>query len=254
MNADSQIVVDGLLTRYTKMGAGKTLLFLHGWGDSGDTFRELATALSSGYCVWLLDLPGFGKTQSPASTWNIPDYSRFVAAFAKKAGFQPDVIIGHSNGGTIAIDVVANKLLKPNKLVLLASAGVRSEYNGRKKALRLLAKGAKVVTKPLPKNVQTKLKKRAYKSIGSDLFVAEHLQETFKNVVTYDVTEEAAQVSIPTLLMYGSNDEATPARYGDIFHQQIKGSQLLIVPGAGHFIHHEATEKLVTATKEFIDG
>lgn len=254
MNADSQIVVDGLLTHYAKMGAGKTLLFLHGWGDSGDTFGVVAADLSAQYEVWLLDLPGFGKTQSPASTWNIPDYAQFVSAFTKKAGCQPDVIIGHSNGGTIAIDLVANNLLKPKKLVLLASAGVRSEYNGRKKALRLLAKGAKVVTKPLPKNVQTKLKKKAYKSIGSDLFVAEHLQETFKNVVTYDVTEEAAGVSIPTLLIYGSKDEATPPRYGDIFHRQIKGSKLLKLPGVGHFVHQEAAEQVASAVREFIDG
>src|SRR5690606_6749255 len=144
------------------------------------------------------------------------EYAQFVTSFLTKIQVQPVAIIAHSNGGAIAIRGLAAGELKTEKLILLASAGIRDEYKGRKKAVRLLAKGAKILTAPLPSRVQQKLKRKAYKAIGSDLFIAEHLQETFKRIVTDDVRDDAAKIAVPTLLVYGSEDTDTPVKYGQI--------------------------------------
>jgi len=82
--------------------------------------------------------------------------------------------------------------------------------------------------------------------------VVESLQETFKKVVNDDVRADAAQVAVPTLIVYGQNDEQTPPRYGEIFKQAIATSQLHVIPDAGHFVHLDQPQKTTSLIKEFL--
>lgn len=251
---EKQIVVDGLITKYSQVGDGKVVILLHGWGDDLTTFARVQLSLATEYSAVALDLPGFGGTQSPKGSWTLDDYANFVGAFIAKKGFKPLAVIGHSNGGAIAVRGVASGILKPKKLILLASSGVRDQYKGKKKALRIVAKVGKLAVAPLPKSTRNKLKRSAYKTVGSDLFVAEHLQETFKNIITDDVQEDAKKISIPTLLVYGLNDAATPPDYGKLLSSKITGSRLNVIEDAGHFVHHDATNEVNQLVKLFLGG
>ncbi|HSW98470.1 MAG TPA: alpha/beta hydrolase [Candidatus Saccharimonadales bacterium] len=247
-----QVVVDSLLTQYETLGAGKLVLLLHGWGDTAAGLRGLQTALAKKCQVVAVDLPGFGGTEAPHGVWGLDDYASFVAHFLQKIGAgKVHVLVGHSNGGAVAVRGLARGVLSAEKLVLLASAGIRGEYKGRVKALRLITKAGKALTMPLPKAVKQKLRKQVYHTVGSDMLVAEHLQETFKRVVTDDVRADAAQLTQPTLLIYGENDDATPVKFGELLHEAITGSTLEILPGAGHFVHIDRPEAVLRAIQEF---
>lgn len=247
-----QVIVSNILTTYAVTGKGKVVLMLHGWGDEQSTFKPLVESISHDFKVVTVDLPGFGKTALPDSAWTLDDYARFVANFLEKLELAPYGIIGHSNGGAICLRGLASGVLRAEKLVLLASSGIRDEYHGRKKVMRFAASTAKALVSPLPQGVRRKLKKQAYRSIGSDLFVAEHLQETFKQIVTDDVTQDAAKISIPTLLIYGKQDEATPIRHAEKFHSLISGSKLEIIDDVGHFAHHEQPVQVIDFIREFL--
>jgi pimeloyl-ACP methyl ester carboxylesterase len=248
-----QVIVDKLLTSYEKTGKGPTILLLHGWGDSHITFNSLARDLQRKYTIISLDLPGFGGSQPPNQAWGLDDYCDFVAKFLKKIGHEKlYAVIGHSNGGSIAIRGLANDSLKSDKLVLISSAGIRDVYKGRKKILRIAAKAAKAATSPLPKSAKNKLKRGAYQAIGSDMFVAEHLQETFKKIVIDDVRADAARLKLPTLLIYGADDKATPPAYGEMYQDAISGSMLQIVDDGGHFVHHDKPEAVSEFIMEFL--
>ena len=84
------------------------------------------------------------------------------------------------------------------------------------------------------------------------MLVAEHLQETFKKVVTDDVREDASKISQPTLLIYGDHDTSTPVRIGKLLSDQIAGSRLDIIPGVGHMLPTEATDIVTAKIQEFI--
>ena len=250
-----QAIVNNLLTSYEKVGKGPVILMLHGWGDNSATFKVITEALKSKYSLILVDLPGFGRTAAPKDNWGLNEYCDFVAEFLNNINEKNIyAVIGHSNGGAIAIRGLANSIWQTNKLVLLASSGIRDNYKGRRKAQRAAAKAAKLMVAPLPKRLKSKIKKRAYKAIGSDMFVAEHMQETFKKVVTDDVLEDAQKLNIPTLLVYGANDTATPKEYGELFHVAIKGSDLKIVDETGHFLHHENPDLINKYLIEFLGG
>lgn len=248
-----QVIVDSLLTHYETHGHGKTILLLHGWGDTVTGLKTLQASLAKKYKVIALDLPGFGGSQAPGAAWGLDDYAYFVGHFlAKIDAKQLKAIAGHSNGGAIAIRGMARGWLSAERLVLLASAGIRGEYKGRVKALRLITKAGKALTAPLPKSVKERLRKKVYKTVGSDMLVAEHMQETFKRVVTDDVREDAVRIALPTLLIYGDKDESTPLGYAKIFNEAIKGSRLEVLPGAGHFVHLDEPEKAAKLITEFL--
>lgn len=248
-----QVVVDSLLAHYTVTGKGRVVLVLHGWGDSGAGLQRLSAELAKTCRVIALDLPGFGGTEAPKTAWGLSDYAQFAQHFLQKIdAVSAFAIIGHSNGGAIAIRGLAKGWLSAERLILLGSAGIRDEYKGRVKALRVFTKIGKALTAPLPKSAKQRLRRKVYGTIGSDMLVAEHLQETFKKIVTDDVREDAASLSLPTLLIYGENDDQTPPWMGEAFHQLMQNSTLEILPGAGHFVHHDRPEQVHKAVQEFL--
>jgi len=248
-----QVVTDTLLTQYSRKGKGRIVLLLHGWGDSAAGLASLQDKLSKDFDVIALDLPGFGGTAVPKQAWGLSDYAAFIHHFLEKIGAQAVyAIIGHSNGGAIALRGLGRGDLHAEKVVLLAAAGIRGTYKGRVKALRIVTKIGKALTMPLPKPVKNRLRQGVYKSVGSDMLVAEHLQETFKKVVTDDVRVDAAQLTQPTLLIYGENDKAAPPWYGEAYRQIIPTASLEILPGAEHFVHLDRPAEVTRAIREFL--
>ena len=248
-----QVVVDSLLTHYEVQGAGKLVVLLHGWGDSAAGLQALQAALAKDYQVLCLDLPGFGSSQAPPAPWGLDNYAQFVGHLLEKTRHtKVYAIVGHSNGGAIAIRGLARGWLQADRLVLMASAGIRGVYKGRVKAIRLVTKAGKALTAPLPGRVKKRLRQTVYSTVGSDMLVAEHLQETFKRVVTDDVRTDAAHLSQPTLLLYGEADTATPPTYGEAYHQIIPTATLEVLAGAGHFVHLERPHEVQRAIKGFL--
>ena len=248
-----QVIVDGLLTTYERSGTGKTVVLLHGWGDRALGLRILSDGLAPDYDVIAPDLPGFGGTQAPAVAWGLDEYVKFVALFLRKIGVD-DVyaFLGHSNGGGILIRGISGGILQAERLILLSSAGIRGEYKGRTRLLRYGVKAGKLLAAPLPDRMRRGLRKKVYATVGSDMLVAEHLQETFKRVVGEDVRADAPRVDIPTLLIYGEKDTATPVRYGEWFRELMPDATLQVLPGAGHFVYIDRPLDTMRAVQEFL--
>lgn len=250
-----QIVVQELITHYEQQGSGKTILLLHGWADRLETFKLLMPELAKNYHVLAVDLPGFGTTQAPKDVWDLDDYARFVADFLKKLEARTDLlaVVGHSNGGAVAVRASALGLVQPTKLVLLASSGVRDTAGVKRAAIKLVAKTGKVLTLWLPKNTRKKLQKKLYGTVGSDMLITPELIETFKRTVRQDIQTDAAGLQLPTLLIYGGEDAATPvASIGKKLHSLIKNSRLEVITGADHFVHQAKPSQVLKLIQDFL--
>ena len=247
------VVVNDLMVNYQKTGSGKVLVFLHGWGDTAATFSKIIEPLQGQYTIYSLDLPGFGGSQTPPNAWGLEDYANFVSAWLEKINIK-DIygLITHSYGGALALTALGQKTVKADKLVLIASAGVRNQRTVRKKSLMLAAKLARVPLYLLPKAKRQKLRSRFYKSIGSDMLLVPHMELTYKRIIGQDVQATASNITLPTLLIYGTKDRATPLRDGKILNSVIKGSRLEVITGAGHFVHQENAEQIAGLIKDFL--
>ncbi len=116
-------IVEGLATEYTDEGHGQVVLMLHGWGDNLHTFDPLLQFILK-YRVVRLDLPGFGNSEKPQDVWGVQEYANFVRAFCAKLDIVPEAILGHSFGGRIILKGVGTGVLSPQKIILIASAGI----------------------------------------------------------------------------------------------------------------------------------
>ena len=249
------VVVDGLMTNYQKTGDGKVLLFLHGWGTNSATFTKLIGEFKDNYTVLVPDLPGFGGTEAPPEAWTLDNYADFVADFLAKLGIR-DVygLIGHSFGGVVSIVGVSTGLLRPNKLIVLASAGVRPKRRVIKGMMRLGAKTAKIPLYLLPSEKSKKIKETLYSKAGSDVMLLPHMRDTFVKTVNQDVQKQAQEITVPALLIYGSKDKSTPPKHGLLINKAIIGSKLEIITDAGHFLHQEQSAEVGTLVENFLKG
>lgn len=248
-----QVLVNGHVINYTRKGNGPTVILVHGWADSLATFNDLFSGLSTYYDVIAIDLPGFGSsTIDPREVIGLEDFAKIIASFEDKLNLKVYAYVGHSNGGAILIKGLAKKMLSADKLILLASSGIRPGITMKKTALLLTSKVGKSVMVLMPKRLKESTRKKFYKTIGSDYLITPGLAETFKKIISQDVLTDSADINIPTLLIYGTNDKATPREFGEKFHDKIKNSRLEIISGAGHFIHHDQPEKVNDLIKEFL--
>lgn len=246
------VVVNGLMTNYQKAGHGQPIILLHGWGDNSATFDKLIELLAGDYELFALNLPGIGQTQAPEGVWGLEDYAQFVQAWSKKVGINyPYALIGHSNGGSVAMHGVAKNILQPKRLVLLASAGVRNNRKIKKSLLKAASKTGKAITLPLPSRTRMKIRNRLYQRIGSDIGLFPQMEETFRKIISEDTQADAENIKIPTLLIYGEQDKVTPVQYGKMFRQLIKESKLEVIE-AGHFLHQEKPQQVAKLIKDFL--
>jgi pimeloyl-ACP methyl ester carboxylesterase len=251
------LVVNGIMLQYSELGNADApvILMLHGWGVSSQSFDSMAKPLSARYRVILLDLPGFGGSEMPPTDWHIHDYAELVQSFVSKAQFgRLNCIVGHSFGGRVAIKAVGKSLLKPRKLILMGSAGVRHSDTFRNQSFKTVAKVGKLVTAlPGLSLVRDKLRLQLYRTAGStDYLTAGPLQQVFLNTINEDLQSDAAAISIPTLLIWGDLDTETPVADGQLLANKIQGSNIRIVEHAGHFVYLDALERVTGYVEEFL--
>jgi Predicted hydrolases or acyltransferases (alpha/beta hydrolase superfamily) len=178
---------------------------------------------------------------------------KLLVIFIQKLNLKPEIIIAHSFGGQVAIYGIGNGIIKANKLILLASAGIREYKQGKKLFIKLIAKSGKLFLVPLPQHIRRKVTRRFYQKIGSDLYLNYNLKETLGNILKEDVSLDAAKINIPTLLIYGSDDNETPPLFGQKFAQLIEYSTLEIIGHAGHFVFIDCQERVLKLVEGFIN-
>jgi pimeloyl-ACP methyl ester carboxylesterase len=247
-----KIIVNSLAIEYLEDGTGPVMLLMHGWKDNMHSFDPLIPELAKMSRVVRLDLPGFGASEAPKSAWFLADYAQFIKAFCQKLGINPEILVGHSLGGRIVIKSVSDGVLKPKKIILIASAGLAKTQTARNRSFSLVAKIGKVITFVPPFVFwRSYLRKKLYQKAGSDYLGAGELQQTFLNIIHEDLSANAARILIPTLLIWGDKDTETPPADALTLNRLIKGSRLEFLSGAGHFVHHDNPSAVARLMWEF---
>ena len=246
--------IGGLKIEYTVSGSGKqNVLLLHGWGASFDTYKGVISALSDRCRLYAVNFPGCGQSETMKSPWTLDDYCDFVKCFAENLNIEDPILIGHSHGGRVAMNLAAKKIMNPPKMVLLDAAGLIPKKSFKQKAR---AKSFKVIKNPLKifgKAGEPLLQKaRAHYGSADYLAAPPVLRQTLVNLVNLDIRDRLPDISCPTLLIWGDKDTATPIEDAKTIEKLIPDAGLCVLEGAGHFAFCERPYDTAAILRSFI--
>jgi len=251
---ESEILLENLIIHYYFSGPPEKnnppIILLHGWGAESSLWKNFMEKLSlNGFISYALDFPGFGKSSLPPKNFGLKDFAAIVKSFSTRLGLSEIVLIGHSFGGRVAIKFASQNPTLIKKLVLIDSAGVRTN-SSLKHASSFFAKLTKIFfllpfLKPL--------KIFIYRLIGAEDYLSNPaLKDIFSRVVEEDLRDLMPAIKQPALIVWGEKDEVTPLSFAKIMEERIQNSRLEILTGAGHYSFLDKPEEFAEKTINFL--
>lgn len=214
---------------------GRPIIFLHGWGQGGSTFLPVVRELSQPYQVYLVDLPGFGKSDEPNEAFTLNDYVELLETIIAHYRLKNPLVVAHSFGGRVAIKH-ASKYHSISKLILTNSAGLKDS--------RPLSYYIKVYTYKALKwlfsfKLLRKYRKKVLSRFGSSDYknASPIMRQTLVQAVNEDLSDDLKQIVIPVLLFWGERDEITPLHHAKRMKELLHDSGLVVVKDGGHFAY-----------------
>lgn len=238
---------------YETLGDGLPLILLHGWGHSGQTFISIKETLAEVCKVYILDLPGFGRSAIPSEPWGVEDYVRVLEDFVRALNIESPVLLGHSLGGQIATLYASRNPVQ--KLILVNAAVIRHPMplKGRifkfaSDSLRFLGKVFR--NEDLAEIIITKLRSR----VGSADYrsASRVMQQTLSRVLRENLEGLLPNIKVPTLLIWGDKDTATPLSDAKLIEKLMPDAGLVVYEGAGHCSFLERRNEFVLVVKHFL--
>ncbi len=221
--------IQGMHIHSYSAGSGAPLVFLHGWSVHAGGTQHVRELLADKYCVFTPSLVGHGKSQRlPRPDFGVHDFGKLYAEWLTHLGLHDCILVGHSFGGAVAI--VAASLLPPGlvrKLILIDPLGAPIQRKSATWNVQWLQKEAQNVAHAPRRYMQNVVAAFGYNLTHNprDLF---RLANECKRL---DVRAEAKQVSIPTTILWGDQDDFVPVAVGEELVRIMPNAQLNRVVG-----------------------
>ncbi len=230
-------------------------------------FDNQVQALRDRYRCITFDFRGQGKSEITPSGYDIDTLSKDAAALIEALKCAPCHFLGLSMGGFVGLRLAIRRPDLAKSLMLLeTSADPEPEENiGRYRILGFVARwlglrivadrvmsimfGEKFLNDPLRTEQKEEWRERL---IANDRVGITHaLQGVIGRAGVYD---ELDKIAVPTLIIVGDQDVATPPEKAERMHARIQGSKLLMIPGAGHTSTVEEPEAVNAALEGFLSN
>ena len=245
--------------RYYDIGSGTPLVPIHGIGGDADEWVFCFKSLSASHRVIALDLLGFGRSDKPAIEYCIAVFVEVIDHFLSALKISRVSLVGSSLGGWIAAAFALQFPDRVDELVLVDAAGV---WDGP-------------ANLPIDLHVSTQAHMRYVmehvfhdKSLATDELVdlsyRQHLERgdgyTIDRVLQNlrdgreRLDDRIAALTVPTLLIWGEEDQLIPIATGRRMHSLISGSRLEVIPQCGHLPAFEKPIEFTNCVLNFLRG
>ena len=262
---------------YRMAGDGPALVLVHGLTGSSTTWREVMPALAEDYTVLAPDLLGHGESAKPRGDYSLGAFASGIRDLMVALGIERATFVGHSLGGGVAMQLAYQFPQRCERLVLVASGGLGKEVSlllravslpGSEVVLPVLLQpavadvletiGAALGHGGLRMGVRGREIWRSYRGLtetrGRMAFV-----HTVRSVIDVRGQRVSARdrlylgSGVPTLIVWGEEDKIIPVEHAHLAHELVPGSELVVVPGVGHFLPFEAPEPFLAALRTFLE-
>lgn len=215
-----------------------TLVMIHGAGGCSTNWQFQTNPLKKFFNTIALDLPGHGKTKSPAMN-SIEKHAHWLGNLLETQFDGPAYLMGHSMGGAIVQEtaLLHNDLVKG--LILAATGpilrvapfileGLQTRFEEAVDLLSgfLYTSG---VDQSMVKETAKIIKDQGRKTVFDD----------FSACNIFDRRNDISKIKVPCLIVCGEEDKMTPPSLSKKIGERIEGSKLVVLPSAGHMVMME---------------
>lgn len=248
-------------------GAKRTVVLIHGFGDSGLSWNFFARIFrDGGYRIVIPDLLGFGDSDRPATgDYSYKAQAERVLQLMQTLNISQANLVGNSMGGGVAAEMALLKPQAVSSLTLIDSAGIHYRPTALDTAM-LDGKNPMLIRKPEDFEHLLDFATHERPIISQPIidFLAERAihdaplhEHIFRDVLFPDVNFlllDLPRIQAPTLILWGAADQVLSPENSKVFKQYIPHSQVIVLPDVGHMPMAEAPEKSGFAVRQFIDG
>jgi 3-oxoadipate enol-lactonase len=262
----TDIQINGARIHYQIYGDGPdTIVFSHGLLMSGEMFSEQISALSEHYRCISFDHRGQGKSSVTDSGYDMDSLTEDAAKLISELACAPCHFVGLSMGGFVGMRLA---IKHPNllKSLTLMDTTADPEPPANKGPYRRLAwvgrwLGFRLVVRPVMKIMfghsflNDPERKKLRKQCEAGLIGLNRIgtYRAAHGVIEREgVYEQLGQIDLPTLILIGDEDVATPLSKSDRMHKAIRNSELVVIPRAGHSSSIEAPGEISDALRRFL--
>jgi 3-oxoadipate enol-lactonase len=221
-------------------------------------FEPVISDLSASHHLIVPDLRGHGRSRHLPQPYTIAKLAEDLAGLMDALGISSADVIGYSNGGTVAQQLVLDHPARCRRLVLACTYAYNmaspSEWvEGHLGSPLIHALGMKRFAEFMVSRVK--------KELGEDraAWVAEMLaqQDTglmaiaWKEAMTFDSRPRLGEIRCPTLVIAASHDQALPMHHATMLHEGIAGSRLAVIEG-DHTLLWTRTAEFLRVVEEFL--
>jgi haloalkane dehalogenase len=241
------------------------VLCIHGWPQSSYMWRHLLPALASaGRRVLAPDLPGFGDSPpDPPGTWE--RHVEVIERFRREIGLDRVVLVVHDTGGAIGLRWACDHPDAVSGMVI-SNTGFFPDYEWHEisKAMRTEGQGEALENSHSRDGLATLLEaassgidERAVDEYWKAFSTAEHRRAMLELYRSFDLDElkpyegKLAKLGVPTLVLWGEQDEFLPHDYAPRFAREIPSAKLVWLETA-HFLFEDEPERCAHEVIDFL--
>ena len=267
MSASAVFTYDAPLA-HLRWGQGeRTVVLLHGIGGGreawGDAISGTGAALAqAGYTAIAPDLPGYGDSLSRAP-FGMAGLAAAVVALIDKLGAKRCALVGHSMGGMVAQELMANAADRIQALVLSGTSSAFGKAGGAWQAEFLAQRLAPLdagrgMARLAPGLVAGMASPNApHDAVARAAVLMSAVPEaTYRRalqaIVGFDRRELLADLRLPVLCLAGEHDRNAPAAMMQQMASRIAGCEFVCLPGTGHLANMESPALFNSALIDFL--
>jgi pimeloyl-ACP methyl ester carboxylesterase len=205
-----------------RRGAGDpAFVLVHGIGMGRSVFAELADHLDDSEVI-ALDLPGYGEAPEPPRVLTMERSADLVAQFLRRRVGRPAVLIGHSMGAQVVVEVAARHPEVVDRVVLIGPTVDPSARTAAQQLWRLL----RDIAVESPRVI----------AVGAREYVraGPHLRAKFRAMLVHRPEDTFPRVTAPALVLRGEDDIVAPPEWCRAIVAALPDGRLVEVPGHGH--------------------
>ena len=254
---------DTIQCHYTLAGpdSAPVILFSHSLATHSGMWKPQVTPFSRDYRVLCYDTRGHGETDVPRGPYTLASLARDAANLLDVLGIDKVHWVGISMGGMIG---QAFALAYPERLMSLALCDTTSEIPAEARPVwnerieTATTQGMEPLVEPtIDRWFSPEFVQRQPQTVATirDMIRATPVEGFIgcsQAIMELDFTERLAEIRAPTLILVGENDPGTPVAASELIHAKVKGSELIVVPGARHLTNIEKAEDYNRALGDFL--